>query len=243
MHFPLTKYAPPSAIVLSCAGLVLLSACKSDVTSSSISVPAQQKTEQIKAPASTVNKGTVVLVSDTESSKVTGKTAQEKATPDPQVAKPTPSKKAEKIVPEKITKPIKKAPAPAPNIKFANIRHDFGTITEGDIINYKFEFTNSGNSPLIIVNTNVTCGCTVPSYPFVPIEPGETGHIGVRYNSVGKMGEQKPLITINTNASKEPVTLMLYGTVEEKGKGSDSLAQTVLSTITDSLALDTLKGK
>ncbi len=105
-----------------------------------------------------------------------------------------------------------------PNLEFDLIRHNFDTIVSGDIIDYKFEFANTGKGPLVIESAKATCGCTQPSYPFIPIEPGERGYIGVTYNSVGKEGVQKPLITVRSNASKEPIALMLTGFVEPKKK-------------------------
>ena len=45
-----------------------------------------------------------------------------------------------------------------------------------------FEFTNTGNAPLIITNVQSTCGCTVPSKPKEPIMPGKSDKIEVKYN-------------------------------------------------------------
>jgi hypothetical protein len=40
-------------------------------------------------------------------------------------------------------------------------------------------FTNNGTKPLIITNTQGSCGCTVPYSK--PIAPGAKGIIGVKY--------------------------------------------------------------
>jgi hypothetical protein len=119
-------------------------------------------------------------------------------------------------------KASKKEPTPANNLKpkitFEETMYDFEEITAGDIIEIKFNFKNTGKAPLIIKSATATCGCTVPSYPFIPIEPGERGFIGVTYNSVGKSGEQKPSITIITNAAPAKYVLHLQGNVLEKKK-------------------------
>lgn len=99
-------------------------------------------------------------------------------------------------------------------IKFESELYDFGEIISGDEFDYKFYFTNNGKTPLTIHGASATCGCTVPSYPFIPIAPGEKGYIGVHYNSVGKDGFQKATITVSSNARNEPVKkLYLKGNV------------------------------
>ena len=62
-----------------------------------------------------------------------------------------------------------------------------------------FEFTNTGDAPLIITNAQSTCGCTVPSYPKEPIMPGKSGKIEVKYNM--GVGPIRKTITIESNAS------------------------------------------
>ena len=62
-----------------------------------------------------------------------------------------------------------------------------------------FEFTNTGNEPLMITNAQSTCGCTVPSFSKEPIAPGATGKIEVKYNM--NPGPIRKTITIESNAS------------------------------------------
>jgi len=150
----------------------------------------------------------------------------------------TPEKKESKtqLKTKKLT-----APKLRPSITFEKIRYDFGEIMQGDTVDYNFVFTNTGKTPLVVKSTKVTCGCTQPSYPFIPIESGEEGYIGVKYISVGKEGSQKPLITVYTNASKEPVTLMLSGTVKVPKKEEKSVPMiTPDSTKSTEEKLDTL---
>lgn len=105
-------------------------------------------------------------------------------------------------------------------IEFDEMTMSFDTIQAGDIVNHSFYFTNTGTGPLVINQATATCGCTQPSYPFVPIEPNEKGHITVRYNSVNKAGNQKPTITVFSNAGKE-IQLTMEGYVVEKEKKED----------------------
>jgi hypothetical protein len=103
-----------------------------------------------------------------------------------------------------------------PSISFKETTKEFDEITAGDIIDVRFDFKNLGNAPLVVKSATATCGCTVPSYPFIPIEPGEEGFIGVTYNSVGKSGEQKASITLITNANPSKYVLHLKGNVLDK---------------------------
>jgi len=88
---------------------------------------------------------------------------------------------------------------PLPTIEFTKEEHDFGTITDGDIVEHTFKFKNTGDAPLIISNAKATCGCTVPNWPKDPIPVGEEGEILVRFNSRNKPGNQNKTVTITAN--------------------------------------------
>jgi hypothetical protein len=109
-----------------------------------------------------------------------------------------------------------KKPSKQPKIQFNQKTFDYGMIEQGDKVQHQFTFTNTGNADLIIKNAQASCGCTTPSYPFVPIKPGETGIIGVTFSSVGKMGTQHPSITVTSNAYPKVTTLHLEGFVTDK---------------------------
>ena len=66
---------------------------------------------------------------------------------------------------------------------FKEISYNFGTIQESKgPVTHKFEFTNTGNKPLIITYAAASCGCTKPEYPTKPIKPGKKGTIKVKTN-------------------------------------------------------------
>lgn len=94
--------------------------------------------------------------------------------------------------------------------------HDFGTIKEADgPVTHIFEFTNTGNEPLVILAVNASCGCTRPEYPKEPIKPGKKGEIKVTFNPAGRPGEFSKDIKVRTNGSKRPI-LKITGTVVPK---------------------------
>jgi len=106
--------------------------------------------------------------------------------------------------------------AAAPVMKFDNDSHDFGKIQQGDKVNYKFSFTNTGKTPLIISSAVASCGCTTPDWPKGPIKPGEGGLINVTFNSMGKKGLQDKMITISANTNPPQNVVHLIGEVLEK---------------------------
>jgi hypothetical protein len=76
---------------------------------------------------------------------------------------------------------------------------DYGTISKkSDNGIRSFEFTNTGDAPLIVTNVLSTCGCTVPTKPTEPIMPGKNGKIEVKYSMI--LGPIRKTITVETNA-------------------------------------------
>lgn len=97
------------------------------------------------------------------------------------------------------------APKGAPIFSLEKKYHDFGTITEGEVVTTVFVFTNTGDGPLIISDIITPCGCTVPEWPKEPILPGEQKEIKVEFNSKGKSGIQRKMLRVISNASGENV--------------------------------------
>lgn len=95
---------------------------------------------------------------------------------------------------------------------------DYGTISKGSDSGLRtFEFTNTGDMPLIITDARSTCGCTVPSFPKTPILPGKSDVITVKYNM--NPGTIRKTITLETNATnymEGKVALKIKGEVIEK---------------------------
>ncbi|GAB3541904.1 DUF1573 domain-containing protein [Spirosoma fluminis] len=104
-----------------------------------------------------------------------------------------------------------------PKITFAEKGiYDFGTLTEGDTVEHVFEFTNTGEFPLIINNITASCGCTTPEWPREPVAPGTKSSVRVRFNSRGKGGEQNKTITIFANTDPSMTDLQFRALVKPK---------------------------
>ena len=127
---------------------------------------------------------------------------------------------------EKVNKPSK--PKKRPVLSFDNKTFSYGTIAQGDKVSHTFRFTNKGDSDLIIKNAEASCGCTTPSYPIIPIKPGEMGSISVTFNSTGKMGTQRPHVTVTSNSYPRVQTLYLEGFITDKLEQEKDINQTVI---------------
>ncbi len=94
-------------------------------------------------------------------------------------------------------------------LTFDRNNHDFGTITQGDVVETTFTFKNTGKSELIITNATSTCGCTIPEWPKEPIPVDGEGEIKVKFNSAGKSNKVTKTITLTTNTpnGKESVVI------------------------------------
>ena len=103
-----------------------------------------------------------------------------------------------------------------PAITFDTTEHDFGTLTEGDVPEYTFHFTNTGKSNLIISEVHPSCGCTTPDWPKDLIKPGQPGEIHVKFNSKGKSGEFRKSIVVTANTYPNKTILYITGTVYPK---------------------------
>lgn len=108
------------------------------------------------------------------------------------------------------------ADAKYPVMKFEITEHDFGVINEGDKVETIFKFKNEGDSELLLINAEASCGCTVPEYPKTPIKPGETAELKVSFDSNGKPGQQQKTVTITTNTVAGSEKINIKATVTPK---------------------------
>ena len=100
---------------------------------------------------------------------------------------------------------------------FATLSHDFGTIQEAKgPVSCTFEFTNTGDKPLLIIDAVASCGCTRPEYPTKPIKPGKKGKIKVTYSPIGRPGAFKKTVKVKTNGKERTITLRIVGAVIPK---------------------------
>ena len=102
----------------------------------------------------------------------------------------------------------------APVMEFEEEIFDFGTIAQGEKVNFVYKFTNTGDADLIISSAKGSCGWTVPDWPKQPIAPGEVSEIKVVFNSDGKSGNQHKDVSINANTQPALNKIAFKGIVE-----------------------------
>ena len=104
-------------------------------------------------------------------------------------------------------------------IEFKSDTVDYGTIEKGSNGVRVFQFTNTGDAPLIISKVTSSCGCTIPKKPEGPILPGKTGEIEVKYDT-NRVNPIRKTITVISNADTPTVALKIKGEVVDPSKES-----------------------
>lgn len=103
------------------------------------------------------------------------------------------------------------------SISFEKSVHNFGEIKEADgTVTYRFEFTNTGNEPLLVQKVSSSCGCTTPEWTKQPVMPGEKGFVSAAFNPAHRPGKFNKSITVMTNSSTPSVRLRITGNVIPK---------------------------
>ena len=97
-------------------------------------------------------------------------------------------------------------------IEFKSEVIDYGEIEKGSDGLRVFEFTNTGDVPLVITDVTSSCGCTIPEKPKDPILPGKTGEIKVKYDTT-RVGPIRKTITVYSNADVPAKSIKIKGKV------------------------------
>jgi hypothetical protein len=100
-------------------------------------------------------------------------------------------------------------------IKFSETEFDFGVIKQGEKVSHRFIFKNIGQGDLIIKNVDPSCGCTVASFPNIPVGPGEESYVEATFDSDGYQGLNIKQVEVRTNCSPSIINLTLSAKVEE----------------------------
>ncbi len=108
------------------------------------------------------------------------------------------------------------SPKVTTELQFVEQTFNWGEILQGETVQNVFEFTNTGTEPLIISNAKGSCGCTVPRWPTVPVMPGETASLLVRFDSKNKKGMQSKRVSITANTEPAITYLTIKGKILTK---------------------------
>lgn len=125
--------------------------------------------------------------------------------------------------PVEVTPPVEEAePQGGPTMHFEATEVDYGTIEQNSDPLRIFNFTNTGDEPLVIKHAKGSCGCTVPTYPKEPIMPGEAGVIEVRYDTK-RIGPFTKTVTLTTNEETARKVLKIKGKVNKPAEQPPSV--------------------
>lgn len=103
-------------------------------------------------------------------------------------------------------------------IEFKTETIDYGQVERGGDGVRTFEFTNTGDAPLVISNVKSSCGCTIPKKPEGPIAPGAKGAIEVKYDTKRPAGPFRKAITVMSNAETPTKVLKIKGELVDGAK-------------------------
>lgn len=92
---------------------------------------------------------------------------------------------------------------------------DFGKIAEkgGKVVRI-VNFTNTGDEPLVILKTKVTCTCTTVSFTKKPVMPGDDGMITITYNPRRQSGTFHKEVLVYANIPDNRKVITIKGSVE-----------------------------
>lgn len=113
---------------------------------------------------------------------------------------------------KKTIQKINNSPA---KIKFETETHDFGTLQQGEKVEYNFYFKNIGGKELKITEVDASCGCTIAEYDKIAIKFNEKSKIKIIFDSYGFRNNQYKTIKVKTNSNQE-IELIIAAFVEVK---------------------------
>jgi len=88
--------------------------------------------------------------------------------------------------------------------------HEFGKITEGDVVKHTFKFVNKGPGVVKLVQIKLSCGCTTAKTALKEYAPGEEGELKIRLDTAGKHGFILKSIEVHMeNAVKDKIELAM----------------------------------
>ena len=99
-----------------------------------------------------------------------------------------------------------------PVITFDKMEYDFGEIEAKTPVETEFNYTNTGDAPLVITDIKSSCGCTVPQdWSREPLAPGASGKFSVKFNGSGANKVTKTItVTANTEKGSEVVKITAF---------------------------------
>lgn len=96
----------------------------------------------------------------------------------------------------------------SPRLEVSSREWDFGQVWQGEPLSHEFTLANVGDAPLEFIQVRTSCGCTTPSNPKSPLQPGETDKMTVKYDSKRKARRTNQTVTLLTNDPTQPEAVL-----------------------------------
>jgi hypothetical protein len=111
-----------------------------------------------------------------------------------------------------------------PKLDFDHVRHDYGAIKEeAGKQEAVFNFTNTGDSVLVITRVQPSCGCTASDYTKAPVPPGGKGYVTAVFDPRGYSSRFAKSISVFSNAKPAVTVLIIEGQVTPREKTVEEL--------------------
>jgi hypothetical protein len=103
-----------------------------------------------------------------------------------------------------------------PRLSVTEARQGFGRVKKGEVVRLLYQVVNTGDKPLLLEDTKVSCDCTSARFPAEPVMPGAAATVSVSFDTKGAYGRQDRVVELFSNDPKSPHRLRFKGTVETK---------------------------
>lgn len=201
------------------------------------SEPAEPKTESVETPADKSGKPSEEerealrrLIMKRLEEMEREKKEKEQTEPAPKPEKPAAERvnSAQPTPPEQVATPVvadaqatpqdAATPGGTPRIEINDTEFDFGEVWKGTPAKETFKIKNVGDAPLTI-HARSSCGCTVPTRPKSPLDPGEETEFSISYRT-SLLGKTHKTVTLQTNdPDRSVIKIPVKGEVKPLFKG------------------------
>lgn len=100
-------------------------------------------------------------------------------------------------------------------LRFKELAFSFDSIDFRGKARHDFWFTNTGSDTLSIRDVTAECGCTKPEWPKMPLKPGASAIVGVKYDT-SREGPFNKSVKVYFHGLAEPVELYVNGVVRRR---------------------------
>lgn len=103
-----------------------------------------------------------------------------------------------------------------PRVEVRENKQSFGSVKRGEVVELKYEVKNTGNSPLLLLASEVSCSCTQVEFSKEPVAPGKSTTVVVKFNTKTVWGRQDRYVYISCNDPKGEIALRYKGQVSKE---------------------------